>query len=260
MLLEEQNLFNIKNPIIETKDYLVKIADRKDDVEQAYRLRFEVFNLELGEGLDNSYEKGLDIDDFDNQFLHLVLIYKKTSKVIATYRIQNYELAKLGKGFYSATRFNFDDLPMDMQKNGIETSRACVGRLYRNSSVFFLLWKGLAIIMKQTNMRYFFGCSSVMSTNPQDANGLVKFFQATDAYHHKINLNPMPGFECPYNDKEVDISKVQLPILFSIYLRFSCQVCSVPCFDRSFKTITFLIIFDINYMPQRTMEYFTRQG
>ena len=37
----------------------------REDRDAACRLRFKVFNIELGEGLETSYRTGLDTDQFD---------------------------------------------------------------------------------------------------------------------------------------------------------------------------------------------------
>ena len=50
------------------------MAHSADEVRAAQRLRFEVFNLELNEGLAESHFTGLDIDPFDAVCQHLVLI------------------------------------------------------------------------------------------------------------------------------------------------------------------------------------------
>ena len=42
--------------------YAVRFARNSDDLRAIQRLRFEVFNLELREGLTNSYKTGLDRD------------------------------------------------------------------------------------------------------------------------------------------------------------------------------------------------------
>ena len=257
MILNDKVPFQISNPLIEQKDFIVKIADSEDELQQAFRLRFNVFNLELSEGLDSSVSKGLDIDEFDDQFLHLVVICRESGKVIATYRVQNYTMAQGGHGFYSADRFDFKEFPSEIQEKSIETSRACVARPYRNSIVLGLLWKGLAALMLHNNIRYFFGCSSVQSTDKQDANGLVKLFDEMNVYHKKIRLQALKDFHCPYEDIIADISQVTLPPLFSIYLKFNCNICSDPCFDRDFKTITFLILLDVNKLPARIVEHFT---
>ena len=54
-------------------DFEVKIASGPAEVEQAQRLRFDVFNLELHKGLASSYERGLDVDEFDPYCEHLIV-------------------------------------------------------------------------------------------------------------------------------------------------------------------------------------------
>ena len=47
--------------------YAVRLAQNAADIEAAQRLRFEVFNLELNEGLDTAYLSGLDADRFEGR-------------------------------------------------------------------------------------------------------------------------------------------------------------------------------------------------
>ena len=232
------------NTIEENSNYIVKIATTQQEIEAAYRLRYEVFNLELDEGLDVSFLRGIDKDEYDEQFSHLIIIDKNIQKVIATYRIQNYDMAQCGKGFYSASRFDFKSFPHKVQQQGLEVSRACIAKNYRSSKVFYLLWKGLALTLYENNLRYFFGCCSIPSRNTQDANGVVKLLKTMAVYHNNIYVLPLPNFECAYIDEDVDITRVSLPALFNLYLRFKCRVCSAPCKDDEFKTITFLVVHD----------------
>ena len=53
--------------------YAARLAQSADEVRRAQQLRFEVFNLELGEGLAESYVTGLDIDPFDEFCDHLIV-------------------------------------------------------------------------------------------------------------------------------------------------------------------------------------------
>jgi putative hemolysin len=54
--------------------YLVRFARTPAEIEAALRLRFEVFNLELGEGLASSFRTCRDEDEFDATSQHLLLI------------------------------------------------------------------------------------------------------------------------------------------------------------------------------------------
>jgi hypothetical protein len=54
-------------------------------------LRFKVFNIELGEGLESSYQTGLDTDQFDLFCEHLLVEDKLESnparRIVGTYRM-----------------------------------------------------------------------------------------------------------------------------------------------------------------------------
>ena len=53
--------------------YEMRMAESMEEVRRAQRLRFEVFNLELNEGLSESYATGLDADCFDEVCDHLLV-------------------------------------------------------------------------------------------------------------------------------------------------------------------------------------------
>ena len=55
----------------EVGKYRVRLAETIEDRDAACRLRFKVFNIELGEGLTSSYQTGLDTDHFDLFCEHL---------------------------------------------------------------------------------------------------------------------------------------------------------------------------------------------
>jgi len=53
--------------------YGTRLARNLDEVRAAQALRFQVFNLELNEGLEQSYATGLDEDPFDAVCDHLIV-------------------------------------------------------------------------------------------------------------------------------------------------------------------------------------------
>ena len=250
------SFLSIPTSLAENEHYQIKIAETPKELQQVYRLRFEVFNLELDEGFDSSYQLGIDKDEYDEQFLHLVVFHKPSRQVVATYRVQNYAMAAGGLGFYSNSIFNMTSLPIDVQRNMLELGRACIARQHRNSSVFFLLWQGIAEILYENRLRYFFGCNSVPSRNPQDANGIVKLLRTMQVYHQDFYLPTQSQYKCPYKDQEADITKINLPALFNLYLRFKCQICSEPALDRDFKTIVFLIAYDYRRVSDKYHKMF----
>ena len=63
---------------------MARLAQSADEVRRAQQLRFEVFNLELGEGLAESYVTGVDIDPFDEFSDHLMVEELATSEIVCT--------------------------------------------------------------------------------------------------------------------------------------------------------------------------------
>jgi len=119
--------------------YGVRFARTPAELAEVQRLRFEVFNLELGEGLDESYETGLDEDRFDPVCHHLIVTDRRSERIVGTYRMLTSAMAEAHEGFYSAGEFDLDALPPSVIGDAIEIGRACVATEYRNRHVLFLL-------------------------------------------------------------------------------------------------------------------------
>ena len=92
------------------QSYLVRLATTEEDLLAAQKLRFEVFNIELQEGLQESFDTGLDRDPFDAICDHLVVEEVLTKKVVGTYRLQTGRRAAANRGYYSAQEFDFTPL------------------------------------------------------------------------------------------------------------------------------------------------------
>jgi 1-acyl-sn-glycerol-3-phosphate acyltransferase len=98
-------------------------------VRRAQQLRFEVFNLELGEGLAESYATELDVDPFDEFCDHLIVEELATSEIVGTYRLQTGQLAAANLGYYSEREFDF--APYEpFRCEMIELGRACVHAVF----------------------------------------------------------------------------------------------------------------------------------
>ena len=124
--------------------YVVRLAETNGEIDAALKLRFEVFNLELGEGLDSSFRTGRDRDEFDGSCDHLIVTDQTNGNVVGTYRLRTIEMAKHAEGFYSAGEFDLNCLPQELLDQSLELGRACIAQSHRNKQVLFLLWKGLA--------------------------------------------------------------------------------------------------------------------
>lgn len=246
---------SLPTPILEDDRYRVRFARSADDLDAVLRLRFEIFNLELGEGLDESYTSGRDQDEFDATCHHLMVIDRRGGRVVGTYRMQTAEMAARYRGFYSAQEFRIDQLPEPVVSRSVEVGRACVAHSHRNTQTLFHLWRGLALYVATNRKRYLFGCSSLTSQDPMEGLAIMRLLERRGNVHPTLRLEPQPGFHCYGDDLELDPDiDVKLPTLFRIYLRHGAMVCGPPAIDRRFKTIDYLVLFDVDAMDPRMFE------
>ncbi|HYN61995.1 MAG TPA: GNAT family N-acetyltransferase, partial [Rubrivivax sp.] len=122
--------------------YKARLARSLADLQAAQALRFAVFNMELDEGLVQSYDTGLDADPFDAVCDHLIVEDEALGSVIGTYRLQTGRRASQALGYYSEREFDF--APFEAVRGQIvELGRACIHRDHRSFAVLNLLWKGI---------------------------------------------------------------------------------------------------------------------
>jgi putative hemolysin len=228
--------------------YSVRFARTREEIDAALRLRFEVFNLELGEGLAASFATGRDVDEFDEVCHHLIVLDTNDNRVVGTYRCQTGEMAA-ARGFYSAGEFDLSRLPDAILLDAVELGRACVSLSHRNTQVLFLLWKGLAAYVVANRKRYLFGCCSLTSQDESEGQRAYELLKRQGHLHPDYCVMPNAGFECRGDGVMTnEAAAVSIPKLFSIYMRFGARVCGPPAIDRLFKTIDFFVLFDIQAM------------
>ena len=258
-----QDLPSIPHVEIREERYLARFAQTVPEIDAALQLRFEVFNLELGEGLESSFTTGQDRDAFDDSCQHLIILDTRQERVVGTYRLQTGETASAGTGFYSGREFDLSLLPKGVLENSVELGRACIAKDHRNTHVLFLLWKGIAAYVAHNQKRYLFGCCSLTSQDPCEGDHAFRYLKARGHLHEQFCVSPQAGLECTCSAAEAECAapgpapstlsrEVVLPKLFRSYLRFGAKVCGPPAIDREFKTIDFLVIFDVDGMDQRT--------
>lgn len=250
--------------VIEHGRYRVRFARRADELDAVLRLRYRVFNLELGEGLAASEATGRDEDAFDAACHHLLVEDAPSGTVIGTYRMQTASMAAAGRGFYSAGEFDLSGLPPEVVARSMEVGRACIAREHRNRQVLFLLWKGLARYLTATGARYLFGCCSLTSQDPAEGLRVMAHLAGRGLLHPGLRVEPLPGLGCGSEDEAIappdgtsgDFGAIELPSLFRTYLRYGALVCGPPAIDREFKTIDYLVLLDSEALEPRSRALF----
>ena len=235
--------------------YCVRFARTRQELDAILKLRFEVFNLELGEGLESSFLTSRDLDEFDDVCHHLIVEDTDSGRIVGTYRTQTGEMAAAARGFYSATEFDLSQLPSGVLEDSVELGRACVASDHRNTQVLFLLWKGLASYVAHNQKRYLFGCCSLTSQDEDEGVRVMELLDREGHLHSVFSVSPRPGFECKTNALEHH-PEASIPKLFRIYTHYGAKAVGPPAIDRQFKTIDFLVLFDVFEMDAQTRRMF----
>ncbi len=222
--------------------YSTRIASNAGGVRAAQALRFEVFNLELNEGLEQSYASGLDADPFDAVCDHLVVEHQPTGRIVGTYRLQTGANAAAKLGYYCAQEFRFE-VYESMRGKTVELGRACVDRQHRNLVVLGLLWKGIADYARENGARYLFGCSSLTAQDPAVGASAYSDLCRKHLVAPDLRTTPLPRFECSL--AQLAEEPVVIPKLLRAYLTLGAKICGPPALDRQFKTIDFLTLVDL---------------
>jgi putative hemolysin len=245
--------------------YRLRLAETPEDRKAACRLRFKVFNIELGEGLESSYDTGLDVDRFDTVCEHLLVEDKANRRVVGTYRMQPGATAARNLGYYSEQEFNLR--PYEPLRPGIlELGRASIDREHRTPEVLMLLWRGIAQYATDMGLRYLLGCSSLNSNDP--AEGWQMYRQLENfRVPAEFETTPTAAYACPpgsydpaqqsmcaqppacWTDQSADRSgpggsrpapdttPVKVPKLLKTYLAIGARIAAPPAWDRDFLTL-----------------------
>ena len=261
--------------------YRLRLAASAEDREAACRLRFNVFNIELGEGLASSYQTGLDADQFDPVCEHLLVEDKieddPSRSIVGTYRMQSGDTAERNLGYYSEQEFSF--APYEALRPGIlELGRASIDREHRTPEVLTLLWRGIAQYTTDMGLRYLIGCSSLNSMDPAEG---WQMYRQLEQYRvsPEFETEPTAAYACPSeqegahaqpspcimesNPAESVVAAQaatqtlpKVPKLLRTYLAIGARIAAPPAWDREFGTIDFLTLLDLRLLSSSARNRF----
>ena len=254
----------LKHFSIHKDQFLVRFAASVEELEQAARVRFHVFNRELQAGLHASLALGKDQDQYDEHCHHLILLDQSANKIIGTYRMQTAEIARQYHGFYSSQEFDLGTIPGHVMAHAVEIGRACILKEHRNWRTFWLLWQGIAAYLRHYQKHYLFGCSSLMSRDIAQGYALMVHFKTHDLLHKDFLVYPRKKYQCTAaqdamdGTAKVDIkpAALTLPKLLQLYLKFGARICSDPALDQEFGSIDFFTIFNIHHIQKKHSPFY----
>ena len=238
------------------------MANCAADVERAQRLRFEVFNLELGEGLAESHAIGRDVDAFDEVCDHLIVEKEGTDEVVGTYRVQTGTSAADHIGYYSEREFHFDPYET-IRSQMLELGRACIHSDHRNFGLLLMLWRAIADYATTRGVRYLVGCSSLTSQDPAEGLGAFAGMRQKHLVRTELRTLPKPEFNIATiavtgsNENDGSTNGASSRLLRA-YLSIGAKICGPPALDREFGTIDFLTLLDLEALPFMVRAHFLR--
>lgn len=231
---------------------VLKLATTPQELESVLRLRFEVFNRELGEGIPENEKLGMDVDEFDTHCDHLLIMDGEL--IVGTYRLLHGP-RRPAAGFYSQSEFNFgkllDDLPL---QDVVEMGRGCIHPNHRKKTTLMGLFWGLHHYIKFKKARYLLGCSSLPQMSHEDAEGTFRQLCTLGAVKFPEGVGPLPknSFQATAS------SNVNIPPLVSLYLEFGAKILGRPAYDPVFRCHDLFTFLDTEHLTQWGVELLER--
>jgi putative hemolysin len=271
VLAREVGALPAEQHLIDTDRYAVYWATAAQiprTLREIGRLREETFRT-VGEGTG----RALDLDRFDDHYLHLFLWDKARRAVVGAYRMGTVEtiLAQHdGRGLYTSTLFRYTPEILERLKPALEIGRAFIRSEYqRGYSPLLLLWKGIGAFIA-ANPRYslLFGPISVSGEySPASRAAIQGFLTRTrmqpEMAEEVVARNPARerGMEMiAAEDRELlfrNLAEVnrtvsdieedgrEIPVLLRQYLRLGARVLDFNV-DRAFAdAMDVLIVVDL---------------
>ncbi|WP_373740996.1 GNAT family N-acetyltransferase [Neisseria sp.] len=229
----------------------VRLAETQAEIEEAQRLRYQVFAEEQGAEIES--DNGLDVDEYDQYCRHLLAFDEATQEVVGCYRLITKDVAEKIGSWYSEHEFDLSPLK-DILHETVELGRACIHPDYRNGSLIMLLWTGLMKFMGENNLRFMIGCGSI---GMEDGG-----HEAASLYHKltETHLAPEPWRVTPLNPMKWGsyrtVENPETPSLIKGYLKAGAWFCGEPCVDEAFNCADILILMDVTRMNDRYLQRF----
>lgn len=218
----------------------------------------------------------LDLDRFDDAYLHLFLWHRASRRIAGAYRLAPTDTLLGGTerpALYTETLFEFDDDFLEHVNPGLELGRAFVHPDWQRSPLaLLLLWRGIGAYVARNPQRHrLFGPVSISNRYAARSRDLMLGHLA--AHRLERGLAPLVRARCPHQGgsphlgglpadldaldarvAEIELDARGVPILIREYLRLGGRVLGFNV-DRSFgDAIDALVLVDLSAAPRRLLE------
>jgi L-ornithine Nalpha-acyltransferase len=254
--------------------FLVRLAQTREDVIAAQRLRYRVFYEELDAVADDATRAAqLDHDSFDAVCDHLLVIQQDTfaagyanladGALVGTCRMLRQDVSASHGGFYSADEFDIAPLlARHRERRFVELGRSCVRDGFRDRPVAELMWQGIWNHVRLQGLDVMLGCASLPGTDINAHAKALSFLAQASPAPPEWHVSALPGKRVEMNrvlPADIDKRKIlqDLPTLVKAYLRLGCYIGEGAVVDAQFNTTDILIVLPVSNIKPR---YFGHYG
>lgn len=250
--------------------FSVRLAKDAGDLLAAQRLRYRVFVQELGgSGPLVDHEAGIERDEFDPFFDHLLLIDENLAAaghdyVVGVYRLlPSDRLAQSGR-FYSEAEYDLTALKATGRRL-LELGRSCVHPDYRGGSAMLLMWNALADYVLEREIEILFGVASFHGTDVQALAQPLAYLHHNHLAPPLLRVRARPGHAQAMNlllPDQIDrkAAMAGTPALIKAYLRLGGFVGEGAWIDHAFNTTDVCLVMDTEIMSAKHRKFYVRKA
>ncbi|WP_415718481.1 lysophospholipid acyltransferase family protein [Maridesulfovibrio sp.] len=277
-IITELTMLGSKSVLVENNEFAVHevhAADCPFVLHEIGRLREKTFR-HVGEGTGQA----VDVDRFDNTFIHLVLWHKESKEIAGAYRIAraDEQIDRFGlNGVYSHSFFRFKPEFFDRVNPALELGRSFIRRSYqKNFYSLMMLWKGIAAYLaRNPRYRYLFGCVSISNdyrkiSRELMADSLMRYSGRADLAEYISPARPLkfkklkgwqkytPGISfCDSDDLEKVVQDIEggmgIPVLLRHYLKIGGRLAGFNVDPDFGNALDGLIVVDLMETSERSL-------
>lgn len=284
---EEVDALPPESILMHHRDWTVAVGRRRElpkVVEEIGRLREIAFRA-VGEGSG----KRLDLDRFDDQYLHLFLWDRKRREVLGAYRLGPTDeiLPTQGvEGLYTHTLFDYGADLMRQLGPALELGRSFVRPEYqRHPASLMLLWKGIGrFLARNPRYRMMFGPVSISNAyQSMSRRLLIAFLSAAPRLsglgrlirpRNPVSFSPVTDFneaklrrvaadldEVDALVREIEANQRTVPVLLRQYLKLNAKLLGFNIDPDFHECLDGLMLADLLDVDRRIMnQYMGEEG
>ncbi|HEM49053.1 MAG TPA: lysophospholipid acyltransferase family protein, partial [Caldithrix sp.] len=257
--------------------YAHQIPDLLIEIGRQREITFRAVNEGTG--------KAVDLDNFDEYYLHLIAWNSEAKKIIGAYRLglTDIIIKDFGKkGLYTSTLFKLRKWFIKEISPAIEMGRSFITAEYQRSfNSLFLLWRGIGeFIVRHPQYRYLFGPVSISNSYAISSQSMMLHFLYYKHGNTKLSrfVTPMHGLSKNFNSIKYstealkDISELEefvsdiegtdtgLPVLIKQYIKLGAEFIAFNRDPDFSNVLDGLIVVDLNKTNPKILNRYLGQA